>query len=164
MDNDADDDVPLSTLIAKKQTEVKTERLAVAAATVTTNSDSEDDLPISELIKRRGKARGAPESQKRKQNEEASTSKRPRNSSAPSGSNSSGGSRSSGGGGGGGGSGGGGKVKTGSPEEFYEKTFKGRLIHEFLKRWWYAYDWPLPEEIGTPPAGISPGLHSCYFP
>lgn len=35
----------------------------------------------------------------------------------------------------------------------YYETKKGQLVQMFIVRWWYAYDWPLPEEIGTPPPG-----------
>ena len=36
--------------------------------------------------------------------------------------------------------------------DFYE-TKKGQILQALLARWWYAYDWPLPEEIGKPPSG-----------
>ena len=36
--------------------------------------------------------------------------------------------------------------------DFYE-TKKGQILQTLLTRWWYAYDWPTPEEIGVPPAG-----------
>jgi len=37
--------------------------------------------------------------------------------------------------------------------EFYESTLKGALVQKLLVRWWYAWSWPLPEEIGKPPQG-----------
>ncbi len=36
--------------------------------------------------------------------------------------------------------------------EFYE-TQKGDMVQKLLCRWWYAIQWPKPEEIGQPPDG-----------
>jgi len=36
--------------------------------------------------------------------------------------------------------------------EFYA-TEKGKLVHKFLVRWWYAMDWPDVAKIGAPPPG-----------
>lgn len=37
--------------------------------------------------------------------------------------------------------------------DFYEDTDKGMLIQRLLVRWWYAIEWPIKQEIGTPPEG-----------
>lgn len=60
-------------------------------------------------------------------------------------------------------SGGGGGVGSSSSEkprpsgsnkaaEFYD-TKKGQILQTLLVRWWYAYEWPTPAEIGAPPQG-----------
>ena len=36
--------------------------------------------------------------------------------------------------------------------EFYD-TKKGQILQTLLVRWWYAYEWPTPAEIGAPPQG-----------
>lgn len=96
-------------------------------------SDSDDDLPISELIKKRkrleaAKSAAAPRIVK------APTIKPERkasNTTTPKSSNSSSGNKSA---------------------DFYG-TLKGQLVQGLLVRWWYAMEWPKPEDIGEPPAG-----------
>lgn len=38
-------------------------------------------------------------------------------------------------------------------QAFYTETAKGMLVQRLLVRWWYAIEWPKPEEIGQPPVG-----------
>jgi single-stranded DNA-binding protein len=40
--------------------------------------------------------------------------------------------------------------------EFYTDTDKGNLVQKLLVRWWYAIEWPKPEDIGNPPPGFEP--------
>jgi len=40
--------------------------------------------------------------------------------------------------------------------EFYSDTTKGMLVQRFLVRWWYSMEWPQIDDIGTPPAGYEP--------
>jgi hypothetical protein len=37
--------------------------------------------------------------------------------------------------------------------DFYENTQKGQLVQTLLVRWWYAIEWPKPEDIAQPPLG-----------
>lgn len=94
------------------------------------DSDSDDDLPIAELIKKRKKV----VSSKRKVAKEPRVrEKRPRLSDVkPS---AKGNSKSS---------------------IFYSSTEKGKLVQQFLIRWWYAVEWPSPDDIARPPAGYEP--------
>lgn len=102
-------------------------------------SDSDDDLPISELIKKRKRLEeakvatltAAKKASAEKSKSSSDRSERPaavRNSSSSS--------------------------STGNKAaDFYTETSKGQLVQSFLVRWWYAIEWPKPEEIGEPPAG-----------
>lgn len=108
-------------------------------------SDSDDDLPITTMIKKREREekayREAAERERKavKSNTKSESAIKSKSSSSETKKSE---NKNEGGGGGGGGF------------TFYENTDKGRLIHAFLIRWWYAYDWPTPEEIGQPPAGF----------
>lgn len=106
-------------------------------------SDSDDDLPIITLIKKREREEKAYREAAERERKASKPSAKSESSAKPKSSSETKKSESSGGGGGGGGG-----------FTFYETTDKGRLIHAFLIRWWYAYDWPTPEEIGKPPAGF----------
>ncbi len=101
-------------------------------------SDSDDDLPISELIKKRKRQEQAANDQskvtKDKVKIEQKKAKPAENKAAQSQSS----SRSNG---------------SNKSAKFYDETKKGFLIQKFLVRWWYAVQWPKPEDIETPPAG-----------
>lgn len=107
-------------------------------------SDSDDDIPISELIKKRklqqqaavkAEAKNKPEVKKVKTEKAEKPSKSERSSDS----------------------------KSNNPlarvtnfnkaAEFYTETQKGLMVQKFLIRWWYAMEWPLPDEIGVPPPG-----------
>jgi hypothetical protein len=143
------DDVPVSALIHKKLEKAQEKENGAANKSDGAGhaSDSEDDIPIMELIKRRlaKKERENREREKererekrrREEEDDRKSKKEKRKSSADdegpaekravSGSN----------------------VKANG---FYQ-TDKGRIAQSLLVRWWYAYDWPLAEDIGVPPAG-----------
>ncbi|CAH0364437.1 unnamed protein product [Pelagomonas calceolata] len=59
------------------------------------------------------------------------------------------------------------KQKGGEAEQAFYGTLRGKLLQEFLRRWWYAYDWPAPQAIDKEPeAGFEslvafPGVHIC---
>ena len=59
------------------------------------------------------------------------------------------------------------KQKGGEAEQAFYGTLRGKLLQEFLRRWWYAYDWPSPQAIEKEPeAGFEslvafPGVHIC---
>jgi hypothetical protein len=40
--------------------------------------------------------------------------------------------------------------------EYYNDTDKGKLVQRLLLRWWYAIEWPKPEDINDPPPGYEP--------
>lgn len=118
-------------------------------------SDSDDDKPISSLIRKLLPTR-KPNSQRQTEPEEkpakkvkveggASKSKSEKaEARAANGDSSKRTTTSSSGGG------------TGSAKRsmaFYEETDKGMLVQRLLVRWWYAIEWPRPEEIGQPPVG-----------
>mmetsp|Transcript_4454 Transcript_4454/g.6150 ORF Transcript_4454/g.6150 Transcript_4454/m.6150 type:complete len:277 (+) Transcript_4454:142-972(+) len=48
----------------------------------------------------------------------------------------------------------------------YKKSTKGEIVKRLLCRWWYAIEWPSPEDIITPPKGYEPldgypGVYVC---
>ena len=59
------------------------------------------------------------------------------------------------------------KQKGGEAEQAFYGTLRGKLLQEFLRRWWYAYDWPSQAAIDKEPeAGFEslvafPGVHIC---
>ena len=59
------------------------------------------------------------------------------------------------------------KQKGGEAEQAFYGTLRGKLLQEFLRRWWYAYDWPAPQAIEKEPEqGFEslvafPGVHIC---
>ena len=93
-------------------------------------SDSDDDLPISELIKKRKRLEAAKNASQ--PTKKSSTDKPERVASTQRVSNSSTGNKAA---------------------DFYTGTSKGQLVQSFLVRWWYAMEWPAPEDIADPPAG-----------
>jgi hypothetical protein len=100
-------------------------------------SDSDDDLPISELIKKRKRleeAKLATLAAAKKATAEKKSGDKPERAAAPRNSSS---SSSSG----------------NKAADFYTDTLKGQLVQNFLVRWWYAMDWPKPEDIGEAPSG-----------
>ena len=150
---DSDDDVPVSSLIKRRLdygAETITEDPAAKIAAVPTpKKDDElpewwdDELSIVALMARRAKAikdqslkkfealraaeKDKPKPQKKEKKESsASSSSASSEKGRPQGNN--------------------------KPADYYE-TKKGQILQALLVRWWYAYDWPLPEEIGKPPAG-----------
>lgn len=104
-------------------------------------SDSDDDIPISELIKKRklqqqaaakAEAKAKPEVKKVKtEKSEKPTREKETKPNGPL-------SR---------------VTNFNKAAEFYTETQKGLMVQKFLIRWWYAMEWPLPDEIGVPPAG-----------
>ncbi len=97
-------------------------------------SDSDDDLPISELIKKRKAASAASSSSAVKVKPEAPKSAKKAEPKVAQQSS----SRSN---------------TQNKSAEFYDETEKGKLTQQFLKRWWYAMQWPKDEDIGVPPIG-----------
>lgn len=153
-DEESDDNIPISVLIAnkKKSSDSKISSKFDSSATKTSTSDSEDDIPIFELIKKRERESNSIKvtnlSKKIKteksvvkaehvlraiKNDDKNDFELSKNSKVV-------------------------KVqsKVRSWSEFYLNTSKGHLVQSLLVRWWYAYDWPLPEEIGLPPKGFEP--------
>jgi len=100
-------------------------------------SDSDDDIPIITMIKKREREE---KSHREAAEREAKTAKSNTKSESTTKSKSSSETKKS--------------ESSSGGFTFYENTDKGKLIHAFLIRWWYAYDWPTPEEIGKPPAGF----------
>ena len=152
---DSDDDVPVSSLIKRKleaeaeatPEEPTAKKAAVAPSSTAAKKDDEqlpewwdDELSIVALMARRAKAikdqslkkyeasRAAEKEKPKPQKKESSSSSSSSTSEKmrPQGNN--------------------------KPADYYE-TKKGQILQALLVRWWYAYDWPLPEEIGKPPAG-----------
>jgi hypothetical protein len=98
-------------------------------------SDSDDDLPITELIKKRKRmeaAKAAPPVVKKVQTEKPKATEKTASVSSRTTSSSSTGNKAA---------------------DFYTTTTKGQLVQSFLVRWWYAMEWPLPEDIGEAPPG-----------
>lgn len=102
------------------------------------SSDDSDDVPLATLARK--KSAGAKKSPARK----PATRKAPTTSTA----------RSK-------------KQKGGDAEQAFYGTLRGKLVQEFLRRWWYAYDWPArdalerePEE-GYESLAAFPGVHIC---
>ena len=144
------DDVPVSVLIKRKQQEGETPKHATGTQVVEELPEWWDDsLSIVVLMERR--AAFLQEQAKRKmeairltakEKEASKPAKKERK--EPSGGGSGAGSSSS-------------SEKprpSGSNKaaEFYD-TKKGQILQTLLVRWWYAYDWPTPSEIGAPPPG-----------
>lgn len=150
---DSDDDVPVSSLIKRKldygAEPITEEPSAKIAAVAAPKKDDElpewwdDELSIVALMARRAKVikdqslkkfealraaeKDKPKPQKKEKKESsASSSSASSEKGRPQGNN--------------------------KPADYYE-TKKGQILQALLVRWWYAYDWPLPEEIGKPPAG-----------
>ena len=59
------------------------------------------------------------------------------------------------------------KQKGGEAEQAIYGTLRGKLLQEFLRRWWYAYDWPSQQAIDKEPENgfeslvAFPGVHIC---
>ena len=113
-------------------------------------SDSDDDRPLMDLIKKR-KAQNpppAPTAEKKIQTEPGTSSSsgkvkvkdEPKTSSSASKPPTKSSSSSSS------------SAASRKTAEFYETT-KGDMVQKLLVRWWYAIEWPKPEEIGNPPPG-----------
>lgn len=130
--DDDDDDVPISSRIKQKIQEK--------------DNDSDDDMPIAELIKKRGvkakevvkksrvqsdKSVKKPEKSEKKSSEKSSSRSEEPPKKAKDAQF---------------------RVSTSDSDVFYD-TLKGKLVQQLLCRWWYAYEWPRPEDIGQPPPG-----------
>ena len=106
-------------------------------------SDSDDDIPISELIKKRklqqaaalkaAEPKAKPEAKKVKTEKAEKPAKSEKSSESKSNP-----SR---------------QANYNKAAEFYNETQKGFLVQKLMVRWWYAMEWPVLEEIGTPPPG-----------
>ena len=57
--------------------------------------------------------------------------------------------------------------RAGKREQAFYGTLRGKLLQEFLRRWWYAYDWPSSDAIEKEPEqgfeslAAFPGVHIC---
>ena len=147
------DDIPVSALIARKvQASEATPQQSVAAVTkpdADSEPDSDDDIPVLHFIKKRlakvaedaAKEKEKEREKRKREEREASQNKKEKSSKRepepavekPKVSSSS--------------------ANSSKSSQFYSSCDKGRLIQALLIRWWYAYDWPLPEDIGVPPSG-----------
>jgi len=59
------------------------------------------------------------------------------------------------------------KQKGSDAEQAFYGTLRGKLVQEFLRRWWYAYDWPAKDALEREPEegyeslAAFPGVHIC---
>lgn len=154
-ESDSDEDKPVAALVAARKIAqgngtpngIKSGSSGSQTATTTAAgnaSDSEEDLTIVDLIRKRQKEGRLSELSKKKKASEAaevsSSSKKAKTESSDN--NTKALVRQYGGG-------------NSASAEFYS-TKKGFLVQTFLQRWWYAVQWPRPEETGEPPAGYEP--------
>ena len=150
-ETDDNDDIPVSALIARKVSEAASQVSAPEPKrqdNIDSDPDSDDDIPVLNFIKKR-LAKVAEEAAKEKEKEREKRKREERDAverkkekpskrepdpvtEKPKPSSSSNLSKSS---------------------QFYSSCDKGRLVQSLLIRWWYAYDWPRPEDIGVPPSG-----------
>ena len=103
------------------------------------DSDDSDDVPLATLARKKsaGSAKKSPASRKPASRKAPTASARSK------------------------------KQKGGEAEQAFYGTLRGKLLQEFLRRWWYAYDWPSQAAIDKEPeAGFEslvafPGVHIC---
>eukprot|EP01038_Epipyxis_sp_PR26KG_P007112 gene7112-9706_t len=113
-------------------------------------SDSEDDIPIAVLMKRRSIAdKNGSNTKKIATEANVKTIKKDSGSTTKTTSKSSNSSSHSG----------------ALSNDFYNITKKGYLVQQLLVRWWYAIQWPKPEEIGEVPPGYESleGFEGVYI-
>lgn len=131
--SDSDDNIPLSVLLARAKAQRETEEKSKNAEKgnrkrKADDSDSDDDVPIAKLVKKK-QTESAEKSKEAKPKTEKKAAKPAASQSTQ-------------------------RATVGNASsEFYEGCDKGRLVQSLLIRWWYAITWPLPSDIGVPPAG-----------
>jgi single-stranded DNA-binding protein len=114
----------------KHDTESEDESSDESSSEEESSDDDDDDKPIGQLLKKRKQDNASSSSSAKKPSKSADGESSKKSSKVAS------------------------SAAAKKSTEFYTDTDKGNLVQKLLVRWWYAIEWPKPEDIGNPPPGF----------